>query len=82
MKDWHATGHWMHEHPYAAFAINMTVSLAVMYLVMFSMIDGLDDFRNSLNMFYMALTMWRRWGASCWRRWGACILTGRPISFS
>jgi uncharacterized protein (DUF305 family) len=57
MKDWHATRHWMHEHPYAAFAINMIVSLAVMYLVMFSMIDGLDDLRNNLNMFYMALTM-------------------------
>lgn len=28
-----------------------------MYLVMFSMIDGWNDFRNNLNMFYMALTM-------------------------
>ena len=44
-------------HPYAIFAVNMVLSLVVMYLVMFSMIDGWNDFRNNLNMFYMALTM-------------------------
>ena len=43
--------------PYAMFAVNMLLSLAVMYLVMFSMIDGWIDFRNNLNMLYMALTM-------------------------
>lgn len=32
-----------------------------MYLVMFSMIDGLVDFKNNLNMFYMAVTMWAPW---------------------
>lgn len=42
---------------YAMFAVNMLLSLVVMYLVMFSMIDGWGDFRNNLNMFYMALTM-------------------------
>lgn len=57
MKNRQASSHWMHGHPYAAFAINMIVSLAVMYLVMFSMIDGWGDFRNNLNMFYMALSM-------------------------
>ncbi|WP_307704283.1 DUF305 domain-containing protein [Variovorax paradoxus] len=35
----------------------MLLSLIVMYFVMFSMIDGWGDFRNNLNMFYMALTM-------------------------
>ncbi|NTB94975.1 DUF305 domain-containing protein [Agrobacterium tumefaciens] len=44
-------------HPYAAFALNMVLSLVVMYLVMFSMIDGWGDFRHNLNMVYMALTM-------------------------
>jgi hypothetical protein len=39
------------------FAVNMLLSLIVMYFVMFSMIDGWGDFRNNLNMFYMALTM-------------------------
>jgi len=42
---------------YLMFALNMGVSLIVMYLVMFSMIDGRRDFRNNLNMFYMALAM-------------------------
>ncbi|MFQ6242687.1 DUF305 domain-containing protein [Sinorhizobium meliloti] len=44
-------------HHYLMFAVNMALSLVVMYLVMFSMIDGWSDFRNNLNMFYMALTM-------------------------
>lgn len=43
--------------PYTMFAVNMLLSLIVMYLVMFSMVDGWPDFRNNLNMFYMALTM-------------------------
>lgn len=44
-------------HHYLMFAVNMALSLAVMYIVMFSMIEGWSDFRNNLNMFYMALTM-------------------------
>ncbi|WP_026616069.1 DUF305 domain-containing protein [Ensifer aridi] len=44
-------------HHYLMFAINMALSLIVMYIVMFSMIDGWADFRNNLNTFYMALTM-------------------------
>ena len=42
--------------------INMALGLLVMYVVMFSMIDGLGDFRNNLNMFYMAVTMWAPMG--------------------
>ncbi|MCZ4432164.1 DUF305 domain-containing protein [Agrobacterium sp. SOY23] len=61
MYDNHGTGHRgktrSASHPYAAFALNMALSLVVMYLVMFSMIDGWSDFRNNLNMLYMALTM-------------------------
>jgi hypothetical protein len=33
------------------FWANMALGLVVMYFVMFSMIDGLGDFRNNLNMF-------------------------------
>ncbi|MES5047818.1 MULTISPECIES: DUF305 domain-containing protein [Rhizobium] len=47
----------MGRRPYAMFAVNMLLSLVVMYFVMFSMIDGWGDFRNNLNMLYMALTM-------------------------
>lgn len=42
---------------YIMFGVNMVLSLVVMYFVMFSMIDGWADFRNNLNMAYMALTM-------------------------
>ncbi|SHF54193.1 hypothetical protein SAMN02745223_02919 [Devosia limi DSM 17137] len=40
----------------------MGLGLVVMYGVMFSMIDGPGDFRNNLNMFYMAVTMWAPMG--------------------
>lgn len=57
-----------HEHgqssrrPYLMFWINMACGLVVMYVVMFSMIDGVHDFRNNLNMLYMAVTMWAPMG--------------------
>jgi uncharacterized protein (DUF305 family) len=47
---------------YLLFWVNMALGLAVMYIVMFSMIDGWGDFRNNLNMFYMAVTMWAPMG--------------------
>lgn len=61
----HGTGHARGEgggRPYMLFWINMALGLVVMYVVMFSMIDGVHDFRNNLNMFYMALTMWAPMG--------------------
>lgn len=42
---------------YGMLALNLVASTIVMYLVMFSMIDGFGDFYNNVNMFYMALTM-------------------------
>lgn len=51
-----------HGRPYLMFWLNMLLGLAVMYIVMFSMIDGWIDFRNNLNMFYMAVTMWAPMG--------------------
>jgi uncharacterized protein (DUF305 family) len=45
------------QHHYLMFGVNMAFSLVVMYFVMFSMINGWGDFRNNLNMPYMALTM-------------------------
>lgn len=61
----HDTGHKHGDgrgRPYLLFWINMALGLVVMYVVMFSMIDGVGDFRNNLNMFYMALTMWAPMG--------------------
>ena len=54
--------HASHGRPYLMFWVNMALGLAVMYLVMFSMIDGRGDFRNNLNMFYMAVAMWAPMG--------------------
>jgi hypothetical protein len=54
--------HRSYSHPYLMFWVNMAFGLAVMYVVMFSMIDGWGDFRNNLNMFYMAVTMWAPMG--------------------
>lgn len=56
------SGHHQYGRPYIMFWINMALGLVVMYVVMFSMIDGLYDFRNNLNMFYMTLTMWAPMG--------------------
>ncbi|WP_244540513.1 DUF305 domain-containing protein [Hyphomicrobium sp. CS1BSMeth3] len=42
--------------------LNMLLSLMVMYLVMYTMIDDWGDYRNNLNMLYMALTMWAPMG--------------------
>ncbi|KKB77487.1 hypothetical protein VW35_15215 [Devosia soli] len=54
--------HKDHRRPYVLFWVNMILGLIVMYVVMFSMIDGWIDFRNNLNMFYMAVTMWAPMG--------------------
>lgn len=51
-----------HGRPYLMFWVNMILGLAVMYVVMFTMIDGAGDFRNNVNMFYMAVTMWAPMG--------------------
>lgn len=58
----HAPSRREHDRPYLMFWVNMALGLAVMYLVMFSMIDGSGDFRNNLNMFYMAVAMWAPMG--------------------
>ena len=57
-----SSSHGSPGRPYLMFWLNMVLGLAVMYVVMFSMIDGWSDFRNNLNMFYMAVTMWAPMG--------------------
>ncbi|WP_342748581.1 hypothetical protein [Devosia submarina] len=57
MQDKHR-GHGGKGHPHLKFWINMILGFIVMYVVMFSMINGPGDFRNNLNMFYMAVAMW------------------------
>jgi uncharacterized protein (DUF305 family) len=48
---------------YRMLAINLVLSGLVMYLVMFTMIDGLDDFYNNANMAYMTAMMVAPMGA-------------------
>lgn len=43
--------------PYLPFAMMMAAGTVIMFFVMYEMIDGWDDFKLNLNMFYMALTM-------------------------
>ena len=43
--------------PYRMLALNLLISGAIMYFVMFTMIDALSAFFHNLNMFYMALMM-------------------------
>ena len=45
------------ENHYKILGWNLIISALVMYLAMFSMIDGVPDFFNNLNMFYMMLIM-------------------------
>lgn len=42
---------------YMNLAVQTIISGIIMYLVMFVMIDGLSEFYNNLNMFYMTLMM-------------------------
>lgn len=43
---------------YLLLAVNLIVSLAIMYFVMFAMIASWDEFIQNINFFYMALMMW------------------------
>ena len=47
----------MHAHAYRRLALNLILSLIIMYFVMFAMIDTASDFFHNLNMVYMALMM-------------------------
>lgn len=50
-------GH-MDRNPYAMLALNLTISLVIMYLAMFAMIWSSGEFIQNINFFYMALVMW------------------------
>ena len=48
--------------PYTMLALNLAISLLIMYLAMFAMIWSSDEFFNNSNMLYMALVMWAPMG--------------------
>ena len=47
---------------YTMLALNLAISLLIMYLAMFAMIWSFGDFFNNTNMLYMALVMWAPMG--------------------
>ena len=63
MED-HANGaqHEGGSKPYVMLAVNLGLSLLVMYLAMFAMIWSRGEFIQNLNFFYMALVMWAPMG--------------------
>ena len=48
---------------YMMLAVNLGLSLLVMYLAMFAMIWSWGEFIQNVNFFYMALVMWAPMGA-------------------
>lgn len=48
----------MRRHHYMMFALNLAISLVIMYLAMFAMIWTFGEFDQNLNFLYMALVMW------------------------
>jgi len=48
---------------YRMLALNLAISLVIMYLVMFAMIYTLGEFIQNINFFYMALMMWAPMGS-------------------
>ena len=58
-----ASHHVGGSHPYVMLALNLGLSLLVMYLAMFAMIWSWGEFIQNVNFFYMALVMWAPMGA-------------------
>ena len=46
------------QHHYVMLAVNLALSLAIMYFAMFAMIFSWGEFIQNINFFYMALVMW------------------------
>lgn len=51
-------GHKSKHRPYIMLAVNLGLSLLVMYLGMFAMIYSWGEFIQNINFLYMALVMW------------------------
>lgn len=45
-------------HHYKMLALNLFLSLVIMYIAMFAMISSWGEFVHNINFFYMALVMW------------------------
>lgn len=52
-----STEHTSHHHSYRTLAFELIVDFAIMYLVMYTMIDTISHFHFNLNTLYMTLMM-------------------------
>ena len=48
----------MMKHHYVMLAVNLGLSLIIMYVAMFAMIWTFSEFFQNVNFLYMALVMW------------------------
>lgn len=48
---------------YKMLAMNLAISLAIMYFMMFTMINSLGELYQNINFLYMALVMWAPMGS-------------------
>ena len=48
----------MMQRHYMMLALNLALSLVIMYIAMFAMISSWGEFVQNINFFYMALVMW------------------------
>lgn len=55
-------GPTMNAQHYRMLALNLSISLAIMYFMMFTMINSLGEFYQNINFLYMALVMWAPMG--------------------
>lgn len=53
----HDAKHDMKYHHYRHLSISTAINAVIMYLAMYTMIDGLADFYNNINQVYMVLMM-------------------------
>lgn len=52
----------MNRQHYKMLAMNLAISLAIMYFMMFTMINSLGELYQNINFLYMALVMWAPMG--------------------
>ena len=57
MKSTEHAGHHQH-HSYRALAFELIIDFAIMYLVMYTMIDTISHFHFNLNTLYMTLMIY------------------------
>ena len=69
--------HEVGSKPYMMLAVNLGLSLLVMYVAMFAMIWSWGEFVQNVNFLYMALVMWAPMGAIMLATMGGMYRNGK-----